>query len=127
MADVLVVDDHISMAQAVAAMVRMSHHDAAVVHSGQAALDHIASHHVDLVVLDVSMPGMTGLDVLRELGASGRLVDLPVVMFSASKEYREEARRLGAVEFVLKHEADELPTLIDRYTSAKKQTHHLHA
>ena len=127
MADVLVVDDHISMAQAVATMVRMSHHDPAVVHSGQAALDHIASHPVDLVVLDVSMPGMTGLDVLRELGASGRLVDLPVVMFSASKEYREEARRLGAVEFVLKHEADELPTLIDRYTSAKKQTHHLHA
>ena len=121
MAVVLVVDDHIGMAQAVATLIGTSHHEAAVAHSGRAALDHIATHHVDLVILDVSMPGMSGLDVLRELGANGRLADLPVLMFSASETYRDESLRLGAVEFVFKHEADELPTLIQRYASTDEQ------
>ena len=118
MAVVLVVDDHIGMAQAVATMLRTSRHDAAVAHSGRAALDHIAAHPVDVVVLDVAMPGMSGLDVLRELRATGAHAHLPVLMFSASKTSREEALRLGAAEYVLKHEADELPTLVERHSVA---------
>lgn len=117
MAVVLVVDDNHEIARAVATLLRVLHHEAVIAHGGREAVDHIAAHHVDVVILDVSMPGMSGLDVLRELAAGGRLAALPVVMFSASDECRDEALRLGAVEFVRKHEADGLPALIDRYTA----------
>jgi CheY-like chemotaxis protein len=89
------VDDHIGMARAVATMVRLSQHDVAAAHSGRAALDHIATHQIDLIILHMSMPGMSALDVLQELGGSGRLADLPVLMYSASPEHRDELLRLG--------------------------------
>ena len=110
----LVVDDHPGIAQAVAAMVRSSGCEAAVVHSGEAAMDFLRTHRVDLVVLDVSMPGMSGLEVLREMGAEGMLPGTPVLMFSASEEHRERSLMLGATGFVLKHEADDLAERIGR-------------
>ena len=110
----LVVDDHPGIAQAVAAMVRTLGCEAAVVHSGEAAMDFLRSNHADLVVLDVSMPGMSGLDVLREMGAEGMLPGTPVLMFSASGEHRERSLRLGATGFVLKHEAYDLTEQIAR-------------
>ena len=104
----LVVDDHPGIAQAVAAMVRTSGCEAAIVHNARAAMDFLRSHHADLVVLDVSMPGMSGLEVLREMGAEGMLPGTPVLMFSASEEHRERSLMLGPTGFVLKHEADDL-------------------
>jgi CheY-like chemotaxis protein len=66
-------------------------------------------------LLDVSMTGITGLDVLRELRRRGRLASLPVVVFSASETHRAESLRLGAVAFVLKDDAEGLARLIGRY------------
>ena len=127
MAVVLVVDDHISITEAVAAMARGSHCEVAVAHTGKTALDYVRAHPVDVVVLDAAMPGMSGLDVLRELAADGRLPDLPVLMFSASEDYRDAARRLGAAWFILKHEPDDLPALIERYAFRKNRAAGLHA
>ena len=81
MTRVLVVDDHPAVAQAVVQMVQMTGREAAVVHSGPAALDFLRDRGADLVVLDVSMPGMSGLDVLRVMGAEGMLGRTRVVMF----------------------------------------------
>ncbi|MBV6423630.1 MAG: Transcriptional regulatory protein CpxR [Steroidobacteraceae bacterium] len=49
-------------------------------HSGPAALAHVEQHHVDLVVLDVMMPGMGGFDVLRTLRKRSAV---PVLMLTA--------------------------------------------
>ena len=108
MAHVLVVDDHHGIAQAVAQIVRAAGCQVSITHTGGDALGFLRSGRVDLVILDVSMPGISGLDVLREMGAEGMLPGTPVVMFSASAEYREKLLMLGAVGFVLKHEADDL-------------------
>ena len=70
-------------------------------------------------VLDVSMPGMSGLDVLREMGADGLLPGTPVIMFSASEEFREKSLRLGASGFILKHEADRLIEQVERLVHCK--------
>nr|CAA9355499.1 MAG: hypothetical protein AVDCRST_MAG46-2882 [uncultured Nocardioidaceae bacterium] len=86
-----------------------------VVNSGRASLDLLQAEPVDLVVLDVSMPGMSGLDVLRVMGDERMLSRTPVVMFSASEESRQRALRLGAVAFVLKHEPDDLMAEIGRH------------
>ena len=116
MAVVLVVDDHRVMRDTVAALVATGGHEAETVHSGAAALEFIRAGRVDLVVLDVSMPGMSGLDVLRTLRADGRLPGLPVIMFSANDGARGEALRLGAADFVFKEDAGDLLGLVAKHT-----------
>ena len=113
---VLVVEDHPAIALAVAASVRFSGYQVVVAHSGPEALAFLLRRTPDLVVLDESMPGMSGLDVLRALRSDGGCYPNPppVVMFSASDAAREESARLGAAGFVLKTEADALVPQIRR-------------
>ena len=108
MAMILVVDDHRGVADAAVALVGAGGHEARAVYSGGAALAFVRSRPVDLVVLDVSMPDLSGLDVLRTLRAEGKLPGLPVVMFSADRHARDEALRLGAAAFVCKSDAENL-------------------
>ena len=116
MAVVLVVDDNPNTAVAVAAMVRYAGFDAAVAHTGPEALAFVSRHPVALVVLDVAMPGMGGLDVLRALRSGGAYRDPPpVAMFSADETAREESLRLGAVGFACKSDGGTLLPLIERH------------
>ena len=119
MAMVLVVDDNPGVAAAVAAMARYGGLDAAVAHSGPEALGFVCRDPVDLVVLDVSMPGMSGLDVLRQVRADAALAGLPTVMFTALDDAatRREAADLGAREYVVKGriDADSLGALVRRH------------
>ena len=95
-------------------MVRTIGCDVAVANGGEVALEFLKVNRVALVVLDISMPGMSGIDVLREMRAQGMLPGTPVIMFSASEEHREKALSLGAVGFILKHEADDLIEKIEQ-------------
>ena len=115
MAVVLVVDDHPLVADAVSQLLRSEGYEAATAYSGEAALAFVRDHAVDLVVLDVSMPGMSGLDVLRSLRDGGLVPGLPVVMFSARDHGRQDALRLGAVGFVLKGETGKMLALVAQH------------
>ena len=108
MAVVLVVDDHRAMAETVAARLQADGHAVETAFSGELARASLRRRPADAVVLDVSMPGMSGLDVLRAMRAEGMLPGLCVVMFSATDGARKESLRLGAAAFVLKDDADDL-------------------
>jgi CheY-like chemotaxis protein len=72
--------------------------------SGQEALDLVRRTAVDLVLLDIMMPGMTGLDVLRALRLARSTAHLPVVMVTAKTDSQDvvEALSLGANDYVTK-------------------------
>ena len=82
--------------------------DAAWVTSGKDALAFVDANPVDLVILDVMMPEMDGLEVLRRLRLKPTTANLPVVMFSAvnDPEFRRRAFDSGASEFWLKASLD---------------------
>ena len=71
---------------------------------GMQALDTLAGSAVDLVLLDVMMPGITGLDVLRAIRESKSAIELPVIMVTAKDESADivEALELGANDYVTK-------------------------
>jgi two-component system LytT family response regulator len=72
--------------------------------SGRAAVRAITDHHPDLVFLDMQMPGMSGLDVVREVGAA----DMPVTIFvTAHDQYALEAFDVAALDYLLKPFDDE--------------------
>lgn len=69
--------------------------------SGQEALDRIAALDVDIVLLDVNMPGMTGYEVCRRIREDERTRLLPVVMVTAApEEERVRALEAGADDFL---------------------------
>ena len=70
--------------------------------SGQDALDAVRRHRPDLVLLDIYLPDMTGLEVLRELRAQADPVDVLVVSAARDVETVQEAFRGGAVQYLIK-------------------------
>ena len=71
---------------------------------GQRALDILATSKIDLVLLDIMMPGLTGLEVLRKVRETQTPSVLPVVMVTAKTESEDivEALELGANDYVTK-------------------------
>ena len=99
---VAVVDDAEPVRLGVARLLRSTGVAVATYGSGPAFLDSLAAGYPDCVVLDLSMPGMHGFEVLSRIAARDRHV--PVVVLTAHDDpgVRERALRAGASSFLLK-------------------------
>jgi DNA-binding NarL/FixJ family response regulator len=73
--------------------------------NGDEAIDTVCSVKPDLVILDISMPGKDGIQVLRELADLGTNVKVLVLTMHESKELIEIVSRLGAAGYVSKTSA----------------------
>ena len=101
---VLVVDDVADARDMMARLLRYEGYKSLTAEDGESALDAVRSYGPDLILLDLTMPDMDGLEVLRRLRDDPRLREVPVVMFSAIRDPRlvAEAKRLGAADYVVK-------------------------
>jgi DNA-binding response OmpR family regulator len=72
--------------------------------NGPTALDLIAQHNFDLVLLDIMMPGINGLEVLRKIRARHSPENLPVIMVTAKVFNKDivDAIELGANDYIIK-------------------------
>ncbi len=98
---VLVVDDEPTVREVVAGYLRRDGHLVSEAADGPTALRLLDSEKPDLVVLDMMLPGVNGLDILRRIRASG---DLPVIMLTARSEESDRVAglELGADDYVVK-------------------------
>jgi DNA-binding NarL/FixJ family response regulator len=80
--------------------------------TGQMALEQIAGAGADLVLIDVSLPGMSGIELARALRQQHS--ELPLAMFSGhnTESHVEQAFQAGAQGYILKERASELPGAI---------------
>ena len=101
MTRVLVVDDEPPIVRAVAANLRVRGYEVHTAASGEAALAAVELHQPDVVVLDLALPGLHGLDVLRRLRTWTKV---PVVVLTAIDDERDKvtALDLGADDYVTK-------------------------
>ena len=108
MGTVLIVDDEPQACAMMARLVRHFGHQSVCRTGGQEALDYLGSGPADLVILDVMMPGMDGMQVLQRVRAEPRMAALPVVMFSAvaDRGFIEDALRKGATDYWVKASFD---------------------
>ena len=70
--------------------------------NGFIALQKVREHKIDLIILDISMPEINGLDVLKELKSDEKLRYIPVIMATAKDEERHQALELGSEDFLAK-------------------------
>jgi FixJ family two-component response regulator len=99
---VTVVDDDGSVRKAIGRLLTASGLCVEAFASGQEFLESLPANHPDCLVLDLHMPGLTGLDVLRELALAG--LRLPVVVITAfdEPESRSQCISAGAAGYLLK-------------------------
>lgn len=104
MADVLVVDDDVDTCRVLGRLLRALGHATVCLPDGRAALDHLAGHVPALVVLDLMMPGLSGLDVLGRIRCDDRLAGVAVVLYTAAIDpnLARHARAAGAADVILK-------------------------
>ena len=100
---ILVVDDLARNIRLLEALLEPRGYEVISAESGEEALERVRSQRVDLVLLDVVMPGMNGFEVCQRLRADESTRFLPVVMITASDERdKTEAIEAGADDFIAK-------------------------
>jgi two-component system response regulator HydG len=112
---ILIVDDHIEMARVLAEHLTSLGHSCRVEASGKAAIDSLGAEVPDLVITDLRMANVDGLDVLGVVHAIDR--EIPVIVMTAfgSVESAVEAMRRGAVNYIVKPvRLDELTLHVQR-------------
>jgi CheY-like chemotaxis protein len=119
MGRILIVDDEPQACQILSRLIRHLGHETAYRTGGAEALAYVEATPIDLMILDVMMPGMDGMEVLRRLRADPRTVSTPVVMFSAvaDRNFIDEAIRKGANDYWVKASFD--------FTELKDRIEHL--
>ncbi len=112
----LVVDDEASLREVFAEVLRQAGFTVETASNGQAALACIAKRHPDLVVSDVRMPGISGLELLRQARESRP--ELPFLLVTAHPSVRDavQALKIGAVDYL------EKPVDLDELIAAVRDT-----
>jgi diguanylate cyclase (GGDEF)-like protein len=103
-ATLLLVDDEEMNRDALSRRLTRKGYTVLTAESGPRALELIDANRVDAVLLDVMMPGMSGIETLRQVRKAHSLVDLPVIMVTAKDRNEDvvEALELGANDYVTK-------------------------
>lgn len=100
---VLVVDDEPTIAEIVARYLERASYDTRIAGDGHAALAHAATWHPDLLVLDLMLPGLDGLEVMRMLRETGGpRVAIILLTAKGDEADRIDGLRLGADDYVVK-------------------------
>jgi DNA-binding response OmpR family regulator len=104
MASVLVVDDDPDVCDLVTYKLEQSGFDVRRASDGDGALREVAKQIPDLVLLDIMMPGISGLEVLQRWRANGATAAMPVIMLTAKAQENDVERgfELGADDYVVK-------------------------
>lgn len=111
---ILISDDHSAILTAVARLVGEMASIVGITHDGAAMLQAAEVLKPDVVLLDISMPGMNGFEAARRLLALMPQMRIIFLTMHDQLFYVAEAFRIGARGYVLKRTAHELPTAIDR-------------
>jgi DNA-binding NtrC family response regulator len=106
---VLIVDDEVEFLETLVKRLNKRKLLVSGVSSGEAALDHLKDSPVDIVVLDVRMPGMNGLETLSRIKDLYNLTEVIMLTGHASIEAAIQGMSIGAFDYLMKPiEIDEL-------------------
>ena len=122
-ANILLVDDEIPFVETMTKRLSKSGINIVTAFSGQEALGHLAAgKDVDVVILDVKMPGMDGLETLKEIKRQYPAMDVIILTGHSTMETAIKGMRLGAFDYLTK--PCELEALIEKIQEAMKTGKH---
>jgi DNA-binding response OmpR family regulator len=101
---ILIVDDEPDVLRLVALRLKKSGYEVLTASDGKTGLDMINSEKPDLVLLDLRLPNMDGIDVCKHAKSDEALKDIPIILFTATAdvEVAETAKETGANDYIVK-------------------------
>jgi len=99
---ILLVDDEKEFVEQLSERLKLRNYDVSAAYSGEEAVDKIRHFLFDVVILDVSMPGMDGIEALRAIKSARPLTEVIMLTGHGTVETAIEGMKLGAFDFLLK-------------------------
>ncbi len=99
---ILIVEDSVALATAFKQFLTALDADCTIVGTGEEALIQIGESNFDCMILDVNLPDMNGLEIMRHVKANNLCTEVVVVTGNASMSLAVEVMRMGAFDFVVK-------------------------
>jgi len=99
---VLIIDDHDAIREGLELLLRKHGHRTYSAENGRQGLDLLSEHGAELVVTDLRMAGMDGIEVLRQVRAQAPETDVLMITAFGTVDRAVEAMKLGAVDFITK-------------------------
>ena len=112
---ILIIDDDPSIRNMLAIVLKKSGYEVTLTDSGKAALDRLKKETFELIISDIKMPDINGIDLLKKIKSIHR--EIPVIMITAFASANDavDAMKLGAEDYITKpFNLDELKIIIDR-------------
>ena len=103
-AKILIIDDEISIQQVLTTWLKLERYLVETALTGEEGLEKAASWTPDLIILDVMLPGLSGLEVCHRLKTSRKTRSIPVIILSAKAQPQDRVQglRAGAYDYILK-------------------------
>ena len=117
--NVLVVDDEEAFADMLVESLRKIKTDASASPSGTDCLERLTQDPVDVVILDIKMPGMDGIDTLKAIKRKFPLVEVIMLTGHGTIETAVEGMKLGAFDYLLK--PADFDDLVEKVEAARKR------
>jgi DNA-binding response OmpR family regulator len=101
---IIVADDDLDLCELLEMKLRQSDYDVFTVLDGLQALEMIRSVQPDLVILDIMMPLMTGMEVLSQMKLEPAIANIPVILMTANRQEKDViiGFALGVVDYIVK-------------------------
>jgi CheY-like chemotaxis protein len=121
---ILIVDDEPDFLEVMRARLEANDYDVTTAANGEEALSYVKNSKPDAVLLDILMPGIDGLEVLRRLRKMDDGLPIYIITAFSTDERFKAANKLGASGFIVK--TDDLAKEVDNITSALDMSARFH-
>ena len=115
----LVVDDEEVFAEMLVESLKQIKTNASAAHNGKTCLEKLEQNNMDVVILDIKMPGMDGIETLKEIKKRFPLVEVIMLTGHGTIETAVEGMKLGAFDYMLK--PPDFDDLVDKVKAARKR------
>lgn len=102
MASILIIEDEHALGNALALAVRRLGHLPTLVASGGAALKHLGERNFEAIVIDIGLPDISGMEVLRKIRNAGSMLPVLVISAHATLDRTITSRKLGIADYLIK-------------------------
>lgn len=101
---ILIVDDEPTNLKVLHKVLSENNFEALVLQDGQTALELLDHRRVDLILLDIIMPGMDGFEIAEKIKAQSRIADIPIIFMSALSDTANKVKgfKAGAIDYLTK-------------------------
>lgn len=103
-AQILIVEDHLDSRELLRIQIEHLGYDVIEARSGEEGIEKALAESPDLIIMDIWLPGMNGIEAARALKQRPKTSGIPIIAHSAcvKEDYEDEALRAGMVEFLTK-------------------------